>query len=248
MEDNSNMTIAVKESIEQAVKNNNMNQMLLVIREDDPLKVYEEIPTKISGILNSPLMWLQKRVGKHDILSSHIIVDRDRMSIELITEERDHFRNSIVGKLEYHPAFIKFGINSGNYITTHEMADKIKMNRSFFESKSDAMVLVSTLKNFKAKIDSEIERNNDNRGNVKAFVQQTVSSNLPNSFNMVMPIFKGEKPMKIEVEVYIEADDLKCTLISPEANEEMERLRDHAINTVLSGIEAICPEIVVIEK
>lgn len=237
---------AFEKAIEKAIVEH--HSQLLIIREDDPLKVYEEVSTKISGVLNSPLMWLQKRVSKHDPLSSHIIVDRDKMSIQLITEERDHFSNSITGKLEYHPAFLKFGINSGQYITTHEMADKIKMNRSFFESKSDAMSLVSILKNFKAKIDSEIERKNDNRGNVKALVQQTVSSNLPESFKMIMPIFKGEKPMNIEVEVYIEADEFKCTLISPEANEEMERLRDSAINLVLNEIKLVSPEIVIVEK
>lgn len=242
----SKKSIAVEEAIKTLT--GKLPETLLVIREDEALKVYEEVSTVIVGVLNSPAKWLRARITKHDPLSSHIIVDRDQMLIKLVTEERDHFQNQITGKLEYHPAFIKFGINSGEYITTHEMADKIKMNRSFFESKSDAMALVSTLKNFKAKIDSEIERNNDNRGNVKALIQQTVSSNLPESFNMVLPIFKGEKPKKIEVEVYIEADSFKCTLISPEANEEMERLRDEAINAVIGDINSICPEIVVIEK
>lgn len=246
MEDKSKKEIAVETAISAAVSGK--SEVLLVIREDSALIIHKEIATSIVGILDSPSRWLSKRNEKHDPLSTHVLVDREKMTIELVTEERDHFRNSIIGRLEYHPAFIKFGINAGSYITTHEMADKIKMNRSFFESKSEAMALVSTLKGFKAKVDTEIEKKNDNRGNIKALVQQTVSSNLPESFKMVLPIFKGQGKKTIEVEVYIEADEFKCTLISPEANEEMEILRDSAINKVLEDISIIDSSIVIIEK
>ena len=219
----------------------------IIIREDDNLPVYQEVSTKISGILDSPARWLEKRKVNHHALSAHVIVDREKMTISLTTEERNHFNNSIKGSLEFHPAFLKFGINDGQYISPAKMADKIKMNRSFFANKSEAMALVSTLKNFKAKIDSEIEKSNDNRGNRVELLQQKVTSNMPDSFKMILPLFKGEKAKEFEVEVYINASDLECTLISPEANEEMEHLRDFAINEVIARIAAVDSEIVIIE-
>lgn len=246
--DNTKKDTAVNKVIENISDELNGSVRTIVIREDDALVVHEEKAINVSGTLDSPVRWLDKRLTDIEPLSAHVLVDRDAMSVQLITEERNHFSNSITGRLEFHPAFKKFGINAGEYITPAAMADKIKMNRSFFESKSEAMALVSILKNFKAKIDAEIEKSDDNKGNRKVLVQQTVSSNLPASFKMVLPIFKGEKPKTIEVEVYIEADEFTCTLISPEANEEMEHLRDTAINLVIEQIFAVNQDIVIIEK
>lgn len=237
---------AVNKVIENISDELNGSVRTIVIREDEALVIHEEKAIKISGTIYSPVRWLEKRLPEP--LSAHVLVDRDAMSVQLITEERNHFSNSITGRLEFHPAFKKFGINAGSYITPAAMADKIKMNRSFFESKSEAMALVSILKNFKAKIDADIERSDDNKGNRKVLVQQMVSSNIPDSFKMVLPIFKGQKPKTIEVEVYIEAEEFTCTLISPEANEEMEHLRDTAIDEVISKISELNSGIVIIEQ
>ena len=239
---------AVNKVIENISDELNGSVRTIVIREDRALVIHEEKAIEISGTLDSPVRWLEKRLTDIEPLSAHVLVDRDSMSVQLITEERNNFSNSITGTLEVHPVFKKFGINAGSYITPAAMADKIKMNRSFFESKSEAMALVSILKNFKAKIDADIEKSDDNKGNRKVLVQQMVSSNIPDSFKMVLPIFKGQKPKTIEVEVYIEADEFTCTLISPEANEEMEHLRDTAIDEVISKISQLNPGIVIIEQ
>lgn len=240
--------VIVDKAIKGIVEKRQGIETTLIIRTDEALKVHEETAVDLAGILDTPARWLEKRQTKHDSLSAHIIVDREKMSIQLITEERDYFKNKVKGSLEFHPIFLKFGINSDKYISSFEMADLIKMNRYYFESKSDAMQLVSTLKNFKAKVDSDIEKANDNKGNVKAILQQTVTSNMPDSFKMKLPIFKGQKAITIEVEVYIRADDFACTLISPEANEETETLRDIAINEQIDNIKKLTPEIVIIEK
>lgn len=87
-----------------------------------------------------------------------------------------------------------------------------------------------------------------NRGNKRALVDQAVESNLPAGFNMVLPIFKGQSKETLEVEVYIRASDLTCTLISPQANEITEILRNDAIDKVLKDIEEIAGGIVIIEK
>ena len=215
----------------------------------DPLPLHEETPISLTGILDTPARWVEARgTDLVEGLTAYVMVDREKLSIELVTEERNHFKNKLVGKLEYHPAFLKFGINSEVYITPAQMADKIKMHRSFFEQKQDAMNLVAILKDFKATIDAKIEKRNDNQGNVRDLRQMEVTSNMPKSFNMKLPIFKGEKAKVFEVEVYIEAGDLTCTLISPEANEEMEALRDTAIDAVIKRIKDAIPSIVVLEK
>lgn len=237
---------AIRQNVENIVDDKSIHT--LVIREDAAIIVHEKSLVDISGILDTPARWLEKRMPLHLPLEANVIVDREEMTIALTTEERDHFATHIKGSLEYHPIFIKFGINDGSYITPAQMADKIKMNRSFFENKTVAMSLVSQLKNFKAKVDMDIEKSNDNRGNRTELLQQTVTSNMPESFKMSLPIFKGEAKKTFEVEVYIEATTLECTLISPEANEEMEYLRDNAIEAVLARIKTVDDNIVILEK
>lgn len=217
-------------------------------KEADPLPLHEETPVIITGIIDTPARWLEARKTLIAGLGAHVIVDREYMIIKLITEERGHFKNIIQGGLELHPAYIRFGINSNEYRTTFQMADLIKMNRSFFEQKSDAMSLVTLLKNFKAKVDQEIEKKNENNGNYKFLREQAVTHNLPSSFKMKLPIFKGQDAITIEVELYIEPEEFKCTLISPEANDEAESVKNTAINDVLKRINAAHPEIVIIEK
>lgn len=220
----------------------------LIIREGDALEMFNPEAVKINGVLDSPFKWLDKRIGGIDQLSAHILVDRNLMSVSLVERELDHFKNNIVGKLELHPIFLKFNINAGVYLTPEKMAEFFKMHRSFFENQSSAMGLVSELKNFKAKVNKEIESANDNRGNTKNSKVQAVESNIPDKFNLVLPIFKGQPKYTIEVEVYINPDDLTCTLISPAANDKIEEIRDASIDDVLKNIITIAPNIVIIEQ
>jgi len=240
----------ITEQIGNYIANSIDGNLKVVFGEDaKALQLHEETAVELNGILDTPARWLEARgTALVDGLKSYIIVDRDLLKIELITEERNHFKNKISGQLTYHPAFLKFGINSEAYITPAQMADKIKMNRAFFENKQVAMNLVTQLKDFKAEITRQLEKKNDNKGNYTDLRQQAVSSNLPESFNMILPIFKGERAQQIEVEVYVEAENLSCTLISPEANEEMESLRDTAIDEVIDRIKKAIPTIVIIEK
>lgn len=213
-----------------------------------PLSLHEETPLKFTGVLNSPSQWLKKRLEGLNQLSSYVSVDRENLKIELVTEERSHFKNSIIGKLEVHPIFTTFGINSGRYISPLEMADLIKMNRYYFQNKTEAMVLVSTMKNFKAKVDGAIESSTNNNGSRTELRSQIVNSNLPESFVMVIPIFKGQPAFELEVEIVVNPEDLKCSLVSPQANELKEKARDEAINEVLADITTLAPDIVVFEK
>ncbi|MVM33630.1 hypothetical protein GO755_26565 [Spirosoma sp. HMF4905] len=220
----------------------------LTIRQGEALELREPVVTHRSGVLASPLLWLLKRITTIEQLKCLVTVDRNKLSIELDVHETDPYAPMITGKLEYHPMFITFGVNSGKYLTNYQMAQLFKMNRTAFENPSVAMQLVSDLQQFRAKVDKEIEKQNDNKGNVRELRAQLVTSNLPQAFNLVMPIFKGTKKEVFEVEVYINPDDFTCTLVSPVVNDLIEGMRDSEIDQVLKGIEEIAPDIVIIEQ
>jgi hypothetical protein len=220
----------------------------VILREGQAQIIKEPEIIFIEGILNSPLKWLQKRAKTITELEAYILVDRNALNIHLVTDEVNFYRTEVKGKLELHPKFLLFGINGGVYITAFAMAELIKMNRSFFDNHTTAMELVTALKNFKATVNKEIEKADNSRGDKKILIDQVVKSNIPETFVLKLPIFKGEPKHDIEVEVYFNPDDLTCTLISPQANDKLEETRDSAIDNVLKEIKAITNDIAIIEK
>lgn len=88
----------------------------------------------------------------------------------------------------------------------------------------------------------------DKRGNQKILRAQTVESNLPKSFNVNMPIFKGTEKRTFEVEVEINPNDLSCTLVSPDAHDIVVQERDNQMDAVLGRIGDAAPNIVIIEQ
>lgn len=231
----------IKVTIENEVK-------ILEIRTGKALELKEPKIVSLFGVLDTPFKWLEKRVKEIDQKKAYITVDREEMIISLKLDESDYYGTSISGKMELHPLFIRFGINSGKYLTTFEMAELIKMNRGCFENRQYAMELVTLLRNFKAKIDKEVELEIDpNKGNKRVLVAQKVDSNLPPSFKIIVPIFKGMKKETIECETYFNPDDFTCTLVSAGANETIEDIKDSSIDAVLESIREIAPEIAILE-
>jgi hypothetical protein len=220
----------------------------VTILEGKALEQKEQRVIDINGILNNPAEWLKKRITEIDAMQAHVVVNREKMTILLVTEEKNHYATKIAGALQLHPDFTKFEINTGEYMTAFDMAHLFKMNRSCFEVQNEAMNLVTKLQNFKATVNKELENNNNNRGDRKVLIDQTVKSNLPEAFTLCIPIFKGQPKETFEVEVYVKADDLSCTLVSPGANDLVAKMRDKAIDDVIAKIVETCPEIVVLEQ
>lgn len=229
----------------------------LVIREVNEvneLPVKPPVKVNLSGVISAPYQFLQKRVDQPEQINQkrcHIIVDRDKISIELITNEDDAYNSGrVFGKLEFNTKFVEFGINTGKTWTPTELGLFFKMNRAFFASKEDNMNLVTDLMNFTATVNNNIERSVKESGDRTDKFVQTVNSNLPKSFNLVIPVFKGSKPETIEVETFaqINGREVAFTLLSPGAQQVMEEIRDEVINTEIDLIGIICPDIAIIEK
>lgn len=112
------------------------------------------------------------------------------------------------------------------------------------------MELVSLLKGFEAKIESNIERERKENGSVKDNYSKVVQSNLPDTFTVRLPIFKGTPAENLDVELYASVDgrDVTLSLVSPGACQLLEDMRDKVIDEQLAEIRQLCPGIVIIEK
>ena len=211
------------------------------------------VELKISGNIDSVRRWLEKNKAVNNSASldlHHVRVCRGSLSITLALYPTSPYNEgSVVGKLVPHEDFKKWGINEGKGWNHDELAEFIKMNRNCFESRPVAMKLSAELKTLKVKVDKEVEASNDNRGNVRAVLAQNViDSSLPKSFRLKVPVFKGQKAVDFEVELYVNASTFQVTLVSPDANDIVSIVRDTVIDEELSIINEIAPLLTVIEQ
>lgn len=229
----------------------------VIIRE---VSNVNELPIKapllvdIKGTIGAPYEFLLKRKDSNDQIDEkrcHILVNREEISIILVTNENDpYLKDTIRGTLQIHPKFKEFGINAAKVWTPTELGMFFKMNRSFFTTKEDNMKLVTELMNFTATVNNKIERSAKESGDRTDNFSQAVNSNLPKSFNLQIPIFKGTQAEDVEVETFaqINGRDVSFILLSPGAQSALEDIRDKAIDTQLDAIKGICPDIAIIEQ
>ncbi len=216
------------------------------------LEPKEPLKIQIDGVLSSPREFLAKRkdTGQFDINRCRLIVDRSQVKIMLIINEHDYYNiGEIIGNLSFHPKFLEFGINSGKRWSPAELGMFLKMNRTFFKDKTENMKLVTELMNFTATVNNKIERAVKENGSNTDNFAQVVNSNLPTSFKIYMPIFKGGIYEDIEIETFAHVDgrDVSFVLLSPGANQTLETTRDSAIDKELEAIKKISPNLVIIE-
>lgn len=224
------------------------------VNEVNELPILAPIKPDISGVLGAPLEFLQKRktvsvqINQH---RCHILVDREKMSITLVTNEHDQYLcGKITGKATVHPKFAEFGINTGKGWEPNELGQFFKMNRASFVDKSENMAIVTQLKNFEAKVNTQIVKQKSENGDFADNYSGVVMSNLPGAFKLKIPLFKGRAAEEIEVEFYasVNGRTVALQLYSPGANQAIEEIRDAMIEDELARIREICEDIAIIEQ
>lgn len=224
----------------------------IILREGkaaEQLPNREPINVEINGTIDTPLRWLEKKVELIDQKKAYISVSRDEMSIALVDKENDYYSNSISGQLEPSKEMKAFGINADKRWEPIKLSRFFKMHRAFFKDKTENMTLVSTLKNFKAKVAQDIERSKEENGSKTDNYSQVVDSNLPKSFKLNIPLFKGFACEEIEVEIYADVDgrDVSLSLVSAGANETIEEYKNRVIDEQIEAIKVVAPDIAIIE-
>jgi hypothetical protein len=224
----------------------------VVLREGEaPVALDPKEPERvvINGTIDAPFRWLEKRIELINQKSTNLIVNRDKMGLALTIDETNYYQTEINGILQASKEMMEFGINTDKKWEPIKLSKFIKMHRAFFTDKSQNMMLVSTLKNFKAKVNQDIERSKEENGSKVDNYSQVVDSNLPKSFKLNIPLFKGFDNEEIEVEIYADVDgrDVSLSLVSAGANEAIEEYKNKVIDVQLDAIRQIAPDIVIIE-
>lgn len=230
----------------------------LIIREvntvvEGELPVLEPDKVEISGNITAILAFLEKRWNAEDSqvdhCRTHILVDRDNLQMTLVVNETDkREKKTVVGTIQLSRQYTAFGVNNKLWEST-DLGNFFRINRSYFEKKETNMSLVSLLKRFTAKVNTEVEREEKDNGSVTDVYRKVVDSNLPEAFAVKIPIFKGTQPevFSIEIIAHVEGKHAVLELISPDAEAIVEEVRDKLIDEQIEKIKELAPEIPIIE-
>ncbi len=230
----------------------------LIIREvntvvEDKLPVLEPDKVEISGNITAIFAFLEKRWDAEDSqvdhCRTHILVDRDNLMMTLVVNETDkREKKTVVGTIQLSRQYTAFGVNKKLWEST-DLGNFFRINRSYFEKKETNMSLVSLLKRFTAKVNTEVEREEKDNGSVTDVYRKVVDSNLPEAFAVKIPIFKGSQPevFTIEIIAHVEGKHAVLELISPDAEAIVEEVRDKLIDEQIEKIKELAPEIPIIE-
>ena len=230
----------------------------LIIREvntvvENELPVLEPDKVEISGNITAIFAFLEKRWNAEDSqvdhCRTHILVDRDNLQMTLVVNETDkREKKTVVGTIQLSRQYTAFGVNKKLWEST-DLGNFFRINRSYFEKKETNMSLVTLLKRFTAKVNTEVEREEKDNGSVTDVYRKVVDSNLPEAFAVKIPIFKGSKPevFTIEIIAHVEGKHAVLELISPDAEAIVEEVRDKLIDEQIDKIKELAPEIPIIE-
>lgn len=230
----------------------------LIIREvdevvEDKLPVLEPDKVNISGNISAIFAFLEKRWTAEDRqidhCRTHILVDRDNLTMKLIVNETDkREKKEVIGTIQLSRQYKAFGVNNKLWEST-DLGNFFRINRTYFEKKETNMQLVTLLKRFTAKVNTEVEREEKDNGSVTDVYRKVVESNLPEAFAVKIPIFKGSQPetFSIEIIAHIEGKHAVLELISPDAEAIVEEVRDKLIDEQIEKIKKLAPEIPIIE-
>lgn len=218
----------------------------VIIRKGDAAKIREEKIVNLSGVIGAPAEFWGKRKKKHPLVEAHIEYSRDSRMITLVTDEKDHFGGSVIGKIEDNPDLVNYHINGTSTFGVKELLKFLRMRRSHFAERDEHVKLISNLSKFKVKVATEIENSGNDRGDVTKIMEQKVQSDLPLDFKLNIRVFKGMEKREFTVDILFNVQDNQTSLWfeSPELAEIQDKMVDAAIDNELK----VFKELVVIEQ
>ena len=178
--------------------------------------------------------------------NTHVEVDREKGTITMTSNEHlpEFSRTAIRSSIKLDPAYTEFKININEPWDPVQLGQLFRRRRRYFADSALNLKLVSLLTNFKAKVDSQLEKVDDRSNRrFKEAVEKVVQSELPQSFKLTLPVIKGVPAEEFEVDFVLEARDglIYIYLDSVEAEEIAESAKNTAINEEVEALAGVYP-------
>lgn len=228
---------------------------VLTILEGEALEQKHPEKIKLSGNIESVKNFLDKRYkdqkGKSlqevDKEKAVVIVDETNMSIQLLLDPENFFGLEVLAKLELTNEIKQFHINDNKEFNREAMIKLLKYNKRFFADPLKYEALLESYMKLNLSGNTQIKSESDDRGNKDVqFKKQISSQNIPQNFTLEMPIFKGQKVIKFQVEICIDVKEMSVSFWfeSVELVELIEMYKKEIFDEQLKS----CQDFVIIHK
>lgn len=246
----SNAKILTKEAIMKNIIESEGGDVLHVQwLEGTAAKQYNNSAVDISGTITAVSRFLDYREGEFYPKTAHCLASRTDGKLQLVVNEHTVCdKYTVTGQIEIGKKFKALKINNfSDGKTPLQMVDALKMRRSLFKNRSEYSNLLATLSNVNAKVNKDMEQFKDDRANHTYNFKQTVKSNIPETFNLNLPLIEGEDSVETQVRVVLEADGsgnkIYCFLESIDAadmiEEAFEKMIDQEVEKIKDKVTVI---------
>lgn len=153
---------------------------------------------------------------------------------------------TISGILKTESNLKSLGINTNKSYSPSELSEKLKMLRVLFGDKTQWTSIVTNLKNFTAEATTSIAKENDDKGNKKDNLVQSLKASFDLSFTLNAAVFEGfydKETFKVEILVNVRSSALEMYLQSVELKEIMDDATISIINKELEKYQNLIPVI-----
>jgi len=226
----------------------------LVIRHGDAEPIHEPNQIVVDGRIKAPIEYFQSRrkikEDYFDLSKVIVLVKPNQYKVVLMADPTSKFGDVIEGQLFGNPTLVEFHLSDktqGEFFTPKELAKVFRRNLRFFDNQDEARRMIHELNNLKVQTSGNIDKREDNRGNKTNSFEQSVESNVPVSFTLLMPVFEGEKPVRFQVDIFLEVtgSSVHCQLDSVQLLEvidtESERILGESVKDFYdSDVTVVC--------
>lgn len=217
----------------------------IILREGEAAPPVVPRALSLSGDIRSVRTFIDRRRDNEtlqEVTTDHSIIQVNNASrtITLDTDPNSEYNSKVVGKLELSDELKVFRVNEGKVMTQKEIVEILKFNSPWFKDKDEWKSVYDAYRFFSYKAESEGSSNaKDGRGNSAASFSKAVQTNLPQTFVLKLPIFKGEDEKIFLVEICFDATDAGCRfwLESTELHELMIIERGLIFERELNGLD-----------
>lgn len=205
----------------------------LIIREGEAAPVEVSKQFVFVGDIDSPVKYFRDRSPRNLVPceKSHVVVNRRKMTIELVQDENYSKQTIITGVLKDNEDLTAFGI--WKQIWRRDGLQKfLRKNRRFFEDKEQFDKIGKSLASFVYERNVSGEESDDKKGNTKKLREQTLKQNVDLEFTLSIPIFEGFGPKTFRVEIVPDVTDAEVKFFLESV--ELLELREKEFESIIA--------------